>query len=82
MKTTIEIPNALFAEIKAYSSARKSTFKAIVESALRSFLNQNSTPQKRFKLKKCSFRGEGMVHGLDEQDFNEIRKRAYEGRGG
>jgi predicted transcriptional regulator len=35
MKTTIEIPDALFAEVKAVAARRRTTMKAMLEHALR-----------------------------------------------
>ena len=58
------------------------TFKEIVESALRRFLQLERKSARPFRLRKHPFQGKGLVDGLTEGDWAEIRKRAYEGRGG
>jgi hypothetical protein len=83
MKTTIEINDALLHQAKQVALERKLSLKAVVETALRQFLTQTEAPhQPSFKLRKCSFKGEGLQPGLDEDDFATIRAMAYEGRGG
>jgi predicted transcriptional regulator len=83
MKTTIEINDALFDRAKQLAARRRTTLRAVVESALRQFLDlQGSASQNAFRLRRHSFRGRGLQAGLTEQDWAEIRERAYEGRGG
>ena len=82
MKTTIDIPNSLFQEAKKIAHERGSTLKEILQVALHSFLRQAKSPAKSFRLRKHAFRGHGLVKGLSEGDWGEIRRRIYEGRGG
>jgi predicted transcriptional regulator len=83
MKTTIEINDALFDRAKRLATRRRTTLRAVVESALRQFLElQGSAGQNPFRLRRHSFRGRGLQAGLTEQDWAAIRERAYEGRGG
>lgn len=79
MKTTIEIPNALFTEAKRCAAARGITFREVVEAGLRQFLESNRSPAPPFRLRKATFRGRGMVENLD---WNAIQEMIYEGRGG
>jgi Arc/MetJ family transcription regulator len=83
MKTTIEINDALLQRAKQLAIQRKISLKAIVESALRGYLDeatQASRPD--FKLRKCTFGGRGLQPGIDEGDWPTIRAMIYEGRGG
>jgi hypothetical protein len=62
---------------------RKVSLGAIVESALRGYLDeapQGARPG--FKLRKHTFGGRGLQPGLDESDWATIRAMIYEGRGG
>jgi hypothetical protein len=79
MKTTVEIPNDLFAEAKNYASARGLSFKQVVEAGLRKVLDANRTSPRPFRLKVRPFKGRGLVENLD---WTAIRERIYEGRGG
>lgn len=78
MKTTVEVPDALFREAKRYAAQRHLSFREVVESGLRQVLSESGRT-KPFKLKKGAFKGDGMV-----KDFTwaEIMEITYEGRGG
>jgi hypothetical protein len=80
MKTTIEVGDALFHAAKRAAAGRKLTLKAIVELALRQYLEGQT--QARPRLRRHTFRGRGLQPGLSESDWAAIRERAYEGRGG
>jgi Bacterial antitoxin of type II TA system, VapB len=83
MRTTIEINDVLLRQAKQVALERKLSLKAVVEAALRQFLHQTQAPQQAaFKLRKCSFKGEGLQPGLDWHDWEKIRGLIYEGRGG
>lgn len=83
MKTTVEISDALFQRAKHLAAQRHTTFKTIVEAALREFLAApRSNAGRPFRLRKHTFGGRGLRPGLDESDWATIRERAYEGRGG
>ena len=81
MKTTIDISDPLFERARRLAAKKGKTFREIVETALSLFLKaeENARP---FKLKDGSFKGNGLVEGLQWGDWDEIRRRAYEGRGG
>lgn len=82
MKTTIDIPDPLMQQAKRVSARKGITLKQMVEAGLRFVLNREQEKPVHFKLKKYPFKGHGLVAGLTEGDWGEIRKRAYEGRGG
>lgn len=82
MKTTIDIANTLFEQTKKAARHNKMSFKQVVESSLRLFLNTQTKVEKPYKLPDCSVAGHGLVDGLSYDDWPEIRKRIYEGRGG
>jgi hypothetical protein len=83
MKTTIDIADSLFKEVKQMASRQGITFRAVVETALRHVIEAEKLRARRpFRLRKHSFRGRGLQAGLSEDDWEAIRNRAYEGRGG
>jgi Bacterial antitoxin of type II TA system, VapB len=83
MKTTIEINDALLQRAKQLAVERKVTFREIVEAALRGYLDQTRQGSRpAFRLRQCSFGGQGLQPGLDENDWAMIRAMTYEGRGG
>lgn len=81
MRTTLELPDPLFNQAKKLARQRKVPFRAIVAEALRSFLGQAQV-KPAFKLGDGSFKGDGLVEGLSETDWERIRDLAYQGRGG
>lgn len=83
MKTTVDISDAVFFRAKKLAAEQHQTLKAIIDSALRQYLDSASpVGNARFRLRKHPFKGHGLQPGLDESDWTAIRDRAYEGRGG
>jgi hypothetical protein len=78
MKTTVEIPDALFREAKRYAAAHELTFREVVEAGLRRVV-QPAANKNPFKLRDCTFKGDGMVKNFT---WDEIMEIIYEGRGG
>lgn len=79
MKTTVEITDELFREAKRYAVKHDLSFRQVVEGGLRQLLARQESPRKTFRLKKCSFKGQGMAK---DYTWPEIRSQIYEGRGG
>lgn len=79
MRTTIELPDSLYGRLKKLARERGVPVRELVEEALRRLLEERPA---RFELKDASFRGDGLVEGLSESDWDRIRDLAYEGRGG
>jgi hypothetical protein len=82
MKTTIEINDTLMLQAKQLAAKRQQTLKSILETALRQFLDANNKTPPPFKLRKSSFRGNGLHAHLTSEKWDEIREQIYEGRGG
>ena len=83
MKTTVEIPDAIFRQAKAEAARRGVPLREVIEIALREHLDSaRSRKKKKFRLKDGSFRGEGLQEGLTPGDWDTIRSLSYEGRGG
>jgi predicted transcriptional regulator len=83
MKTTVEINDNLLQRAKRLAAERNETLKAILEAALRQFLdNTRVQGTKIFNFRKRTFKGRGVQANVDESDWSALRARAYEGRGG
>jgi hypothetical protein len=78
MKTTVEIPDALFREAKRYAAAHDLTLKEIVERGVRQVIAAEAV--KPFKLRRIPYRPKkgGMVKDFT---WDEIRDIIYEGHG-
>lgn len=81
MKTTIEIPDSLFEEARQVAARNDTTLKALVTEGLRRVLADRNR-RGQFRLRKASFKGNGLQPGLSAHDWERIRDLAYDGRGG
>ena len=82
MRTTIDIPDALFARAKRLAQARRTTFRELAIEGLQAVFERGRQKQARFRLRDASVGKGGLAEGLDETDWERIRDLAYEGRGG
>jgi hypothetical protein len=80
MKTTVEIPDALFAEARRAAARDKITLKILIEEGLRRAIEERGRKGK-FRLRKASFRGKGLHRDIEGGSWEKIRDLAYEGRG-
>ncbi len=78
MKTTVDISDSLFQEAKACADDRGVTFRQLIEEGLRTVIEHQRKPKRRFRLRDESFGGEGLQNGMS---WREIRETIYEGRG-
>jgi hypothetical protein len=81
MKTTIEISDSLLREVRKVAAREGVTLRTLVERGLRRVVT-DTKPKARFKLRRASFRGEGLRAELRDASWNNIRDLSYEGRGG
>ncbi len=81
MKTTIDISDSLLQEAKKLSAQRRITLRSLVKQGLREIISRQKSDQK-FKLRKASFRGNGLQDEFRGESWQKIRIPAYEGHGG
>lgn len=81
MKTTIELPDALFAQARRFADERNITMKALIEQGLRHVLadRDDGVP---FRLRDGSVDGNGLQPAFRNATWEQLRSAAYEGRGG
>lgn len=82
MRTSIDIPDPLLRRARRVARSRGTTLRALVVDGLRALLNDARPADTSYELPDHSFQGDGLVDGLAWTDWDEIRERVYEGRGG
>ncbi|MFT4242089.1 MAG: hypothetical protein QM569_07385 [Acidovorax sp.] len=80
MKTTIELPDALFAEARRFADDNGMTMKALIEQGLRKAMAAKQ--DKPFKLRDMSVGGDGLTPEFKNASWEQMRDAIYEGRGG
>ena len=79
MKTTIELPDALFRAAKDLAAKRETTLRSLVEEGLREVLAREEG--KRFRLRDASVDGGGLQDEFRDAGWEDVRRAAYSGRG-
>ncbi|MGZ3579430.1 MAG: DUF2191 domain-containing protein [Syntrophales bacterium] len=80
MKTTIQIPDNLYKEMRKLAQREQRTIKAVVEESLRRTLSERQRGR-RFRLRKATFKGNGLQPHLAGTSWDQILHVSYEGRG-
>ena len=81
MKTTVDIPESLLRDAKRLAAQKHVTLRSLFEQGLRHVVStQKSNPE--FRLRKASYKGNGLQKEFLGQDWQEIRSAAYERHGG
>jgi hypothetical protein len=81
MKTTLDISDTLHEEARKVAARENSSIKALIEEGLRKVLDERKHPR-RFKLRKASFKGNGLQPELAGASWEKIRDLSYGNRGG
>lgn len=83
MKTTIELPDPLFAQARRYADAHNMSMKALIEQGLRTVMAEKKAA-KPFKLRDGSVSGQGLSPTWRDAGWEQMRDALYgpgEGRG-
>lgn len=80
MKTTIEIADPLLKEAKRLAAREGVTLRTLVEKGLRHELERRTRPTE-FRLRKATFKGQGLNPAAQRLSWDELRELAYSGRG-
>jgi len=81
MKTTVELADSLVKEARRVAAREGTTLRALIEDGLRRALDDRR-PGPPFRLRRCTFKGQGLAPDLAGVGWDAIRERAYEGHGG
>lgn len=80
MKTTIEICDLLLRQARKLAASEGVTLRVLVERGLRRVVSETK-PATPFKLRRASFKGEGLHADRRDPSWDRLRDLAYEGRG-
>ncbi len=81
MKTTVQIPDSLFEDARKVAHRERTTLKALVEEGLRRVVSDRKR-RGGFRLRKATFKGNGLQSHLAGASWDQIRELSYEGRDG
>lgn len=81
MKTTVEIPDQLLNEARRLAGREGTTLRALIEEGLRRIVGERKRTGP-FRLRRATFKGEGLQPGMAGSSWDRLREMAYEGRGG
>jgi hypothetical protein len=80
MKTTLELSDALLRDARKVAEREGTTLRALVEQGLRQVVAEKKR-KPTFRLRKASFKGDGLRPELEDAGWDRLRDLAYEGRG-
>ncbi|MBL7945021.1 MAG: hypothetical protein JNN32_03085 [Flavobacteriales bacterium] len=80
MKTTIELPQALFDKAKRHARKHKTTLKALIEQGLRQVLATKADAA-TFNLRDGSVNGKGLNPEFRDTSWEQLRDAIYPGQG-
>lgn len=81
MKTTIEISDPVLSEARRVAAREGVPLRALVELGLRRVIAEKR-PAAGFRLRRASYKGDGLKAGLQGASWERLREMAYEGHGG
>jgi hypothetical protein len=81
MKTTVHIPDSLLEEARKIATQEGTTIKALIEEGLRRTID-NRKRKRSFRLRKATFKGNGLQPDAAGASWEKIREMSYGGRGG
>lgn len=81
MKTTIEISDPVLNDARRLAAREGVTLRALVELGLRRLIAEKKRAT-GFRLRKASYKGNGLQAGLQDASWERLREMAYEGHGG
>ncbi|HEY7864292.1 MAG TPA: DUF2191 domain-containing protein [Thermoanaerobaculia bacterium] len=79
MKTTIEIADSLFEEVRRIAARDRTTLRALIEAGLHREMKERRRGR-TFRLRRVTFKGSGLRPELAGAGWDRIRELAYEGR--
>jgi hypothetical protein len=81
MKTTVHIPDSLLKEARKIANQEGTTIKALIEEGLRRTID-NRKRTRTFRLRKATFKGNGLQPDAAGASWEKIREMSYGSRGG
>lgn len=82
MKTTVEISDSLLDEARKVAAREGTTLRVLIEQGLREVIARRRQRTGAFRLRKASFKGNGLQPDVAAASWERIREMAYEAHGG
>jgi Arc/MetJ family transcription regulator len=79
MRTTVDLPDELLAEVQQLAREQKRTMRSVMEEALRATIARYQQEQ-AFELPDASVGGAGLQPPFRNADWEELRTAIYGGR--
>jgi hypothetical protein len=80
MKTTVNIPDPLFKQVKRLAAQRNSNLKTIINESLRLYIERSRAADES-DIEFHTADGNGLQNGLSWDDWSAVRDLIYTGRG-
>jgi hypothetical protein len=81
MKTTVDIAENLLRQAKAVAAEERITLRELIEEGLHRVLEGRIQHDRGFRLRRATFRGEGLQPHVTPGSWQQLREAIYEGRG-
>jgi hypothetical protein len=81
MKTTIELSDAALEEARRVAAREGTSLRALIEEGLRRVLADRRGHRAGFKLRKASFKGQGIAPEFEGESWPAVRDTIYRERG-
>jgi predicted DNA-binding ribbon-helix-helix protein len=78
MKTTVDISDPLFESARKLAAQRGTTMRALIEEGLRAVLQAHRAAPRQFVLRDASVEGDGLVAGVELENWPQIRSLIYD----
>jgi hypothetical protein len=81
MKTTVELSDSLMQQARRLARREGIPLRALIERGLHSVI-ESSKRTKPFRLRRASFRGDGLQGEFRDGGWEAVREQIYRGHGG
>lgn len=81
MKTTIELSDTALAEARRVAAREGTSLRALIEEGLRRVLADRRARRSGFKLRRASFKGQGVASEFEGESWPAVRDAIYRERG-
>jgi hypothetical protein len=81
MKTTVELSDAALAEARRVAERDGTSLRALIEEGLRRVLAERRTRRSGFRLRRASFKGDGLSPEFEGESWPAVRDAIYKERG-
>jgi len=77
MKTTIEIADSALNEARRVAAQEGTSLRALIEEGLRRVLSERRAKREGFRLRRATFKGEGVSPEFEGEGWTALRDAIY-----